>query len=89
LYYHIDPVTLPANIGSESIDARIMISEGVIAAFGQIIKMPHSCLHFDRIIVSPEHRGKGLGGDHIRLKMSYPKFNAEFESVLIVDFSKK
>ena len=45
-----------------------MINEsGALLGIGQLIKKENNCLHMARIIVSPNHRGKGLGNLLCRL----------------------
>jgi len=59
--YPIDPGGLPEIIELSRHDSRTLLLDDDTAGFGQLVMRPGGRLHLARIIVSPQHRGKGLG----------------------------
>ena len=59
--YPIDPGRLPQIMELSRHDSRTLLRDDLPAGFGQLVQRPGSRLHLARIIVSPQHRGEGLG----------------------------
>ena len=59
--YPVDETSLAENIEYAQSEAWTGTSKGLVVAFGQCVAKPKGRTHLARLIVSPAHRGSGLG----------------------------
>jgi len=59
--YPVDETNLAENIEYARSESWSGTSNGLVVAFGQCVPKPEGRIHLARLIVSPAHRGRGLG----------------------------
>ena len=64
--YPIDLRTLPALIDFAHVQTYSILEAGELLAFGQLVSKGRRRGHLARLIVSPAHRGRGLGETLVR-----------------------
>lgn len=59
--FPIDLERLPDEIRFSQVASWSLVEQETLVGFGQFVPKPDNRLHFSRVIVAPESRGKGLG----------------------------